>query len=115
MLKSCPCIVYVVDNLAQSRRWYEQNLGGKVVEDAPGWVGIRLESGQMIGLHQREPGQPRNPVCAFYRVDDIKAALAQLTSAGSEIIHELTDVGTVLIAIVRNPDGLPIGLQQTKG
>jgi predicted enzyme related to lactoylglutathione lyase len=114
MLKSCACVVYVVKDLAQSRKWYEQHLGGQVVEDLPGWVGIKLESGQFVGLTNALRGQAAPAVCPFYRVDDLAAELKRLTAAGAKTVMPTEDVGTVLIAVVQTPDGLPLGLQQHK-
>jgi predicted enzyme related to lactoylglutathione lyase len=114
MLKSCACVVYVVKDLAQSRKWYEQNVGGQVVEDLTGWVGIKLESGQFVGLTSALRGQPAPAVCPFYLVDDLAAELRRLTAAGATLVHPTEDVGTVLIAVVLTPDGLPLGLHQHK-
>lgn len=113
MLQSCECVAYVVSDLAAAKAWYVENSGGTVIEDMENWVGIRLPSGQVIGL-ATGPYATSYPLCAFYRVDDLAAAVKQLEAAGGKLTHPITDVGPVHIAIVENPMGHPIGMQQTK-
>lgn len=46
-------------------------------------------------------------------VTDIKRALATPLAAGAEKVQDVTDVANgLLIAIVKDPDGTPIGLRE---
>ena len=50
---------------------------------------------------------------AYVDVADIKAALAALVAAGAETVQDVKDVANgLLTAIVKNPDGTPVGLRQ---
>ena len=108
----CRTIVYYVREPVEAARWFEQELGARLLYADDDWVALRLfDGGPRIGLHRSdEPGG----VTAFYQVADIETTLRQLTAAGCTVEHPLTDLEEVRIASVRTPAGIVLGLEEPK-
>ena len=80
------------------------------ISDQPYYVGFKVGD-QDIGL---VPNSPEAGMTAFSHVDDIKQSLQSLLDAGSQILREITNVGSGrLVASARDADGNIIGLIQS--
>lgn len=102
-------IVYPASDISKAKQFFTTLLGNEPYADTPYYVGYKTGDFE-IGLdpHSGVPG-----ALAYVDVADINAALAALTAAGAEKIKDVTDVANgLLIAIVKNPDGTPVGLRQ---
>ena len=60
-----------------------------------------------LGVHERGPGPGDRFSLAYFSVDDLKAALDRVRSAGGEVIHP-----GERWAVCRDSEGSPFGLMQ---
>jgi predicted enzyme related to lactoylglutathione lyase len=60
-----------------------------------------------LGLHERGPGPGDRFSLVYFSVDDLKAALARVRSAGGEVVHPAERW-----AVCRDSEGSPFGLVQ---
>jgi predicted enzyme related to lactoylglutathione lyase len=60
-----------------------------------------------LGLHERGPGPGDRFSLVYFSVDDLKAALARVRSAGGEVVHP-----GERWAVCRDSEGSPFGLVQ---
>ncbi len=112
-LGGCRTIVCDVRDPVETARWFEQHLSARLLYADDEWVSLRLfEDGPRIGLHRSDDGVGR--ITAFYEVEDIDGALRALGEAGCAVEHARTELDDVVIATVRTPAGLVLGLEQPK-
>ncbi len=111
-----------------SAAWYEKHFGAKKVFDAevtPGSITIVMQLGgpatlnissQPKGASQEEAVAELNHLGLEhfgFVVDDLKAMVDRLETAGVHIIQPFTDVpGTMRLAYIEGPDGVLIELNQ---
>lgn len=103
-------VIYPVSDLARAKAWYADVFGQQPYFDEPFYVGFNI-AGYELGLLPDEgrPG-PEGGV-AYWRVDEIGAALARFAAAGAPTIEEAKDVGEgIKVATVADPFGNAIGL-----
>ncbi|HEY3676971.1 MAG TPA: VOC family protein [Candidatus Tumulicola sp.] len=105
-------LVYPVSDLAATKAFFTNLLGADPYVDSPYYVGFR--TGELeIGLAPAASQHGASSAIAYVDVADIKAALAALVAGGAEKVQDVTDVANgLLTAIVKNPDGTPVGLRQ---
>jgi len=72
---------FSVDNLAKAKEFYTKTLGLQV-EDGVGGVRIRLPGGGMVWAYPKVNHQPATFTILNFKVDDIDAAVDDLTSRG---------------------------------
>lgn len=107
-------VIYHVDNLAVARDWYRQALGIEPYFDEEFYVGFDV-GGSELGLDPDvssvQPGAAGG--IAYWRVDDIEAAVWQLIQQGATGRDPIADVGGgVRVATVTDPFGNVLGLIQ---
>ncbi|MDP9428676.1 MAG: glyoxalase [Actinomycetota bacterium] len=104
-------VIYPVSDIPRAKALFSALLGAEPVADAPYYVQFDAD-GQAIGLdpHGHRHGQS-GPV-AYWHVDDVAESLAALVEGGAETVQDPTDVGGLLVALVRDGDGNLIGLRQ---
>jgi predicted enzyme related to lactoylglutathione lyase len=108
MARSIKLIVYPVTDVGEAKTFYSQFLGIEPYADTPYYVGYRV-GGQEIGL---DPNSKVGPI-AYTDVTDIKASLKEMTTAGAEIVQDITDVASgLLIAQVKDTNGNVVGFRQ---
>lgn len=117
MLQAIQNVTYFVDDMAAAVAWYKDALGLTPAWESPHYTGFPV-GGQDLGLHptsgEDKPGSGGQT--AFWRVDDVKAALAHLVSKGAAELHAVTEVGGGRrIASVRDPFGNVLGLVDQGG
>jgi catechol 2,3-dioxygenase-like lactoylglutathione lyase family enzyme len=116
-----------VRDVAASRRFYADVLGGEVVlEENPaivkianGWIIMNPGGGptpDKPGIHLRAP-EPGDPVSSFLnvRVADIAAFHAHATPQGARFLTEPLDRRAELRCYLRDPDGYLIEVGQATG
>jgi predicted enzyme related to lactoylglutathione lyase len=105
-------IIYPVKDLDQAKTLYSTLLGVPPAQDAPYYVGFKVAELD-FGLDPNGHSQGMTGPVAYWHVDDIKATLEQLTSAGAKEQQAVRDVGGgTLIATVKDADGNVTGLIQ---
>lgn len=103
-------VIYPVPDLDRAKTWYADAFGTQPYFDQPFYVGFEI-AGYELGLLPDEgrPG-PEGGV-AYWRVDDIDAAVSRFTKAGASLVSEAKDVGEgIKVATVADPFGNSIGL-----
>jgi predicted enzyme related to lactoylglutathione lyase len=111
-MNSVNLIVYPVSDLTATKAFFTKLLGAEPYADSPYYVGFRT-GGLEIGLAPSAMQQSPSGALAYVDVTDIKSALAALVARGAEKVQDVTDVANgLLTAIVKNPDGTPVGLRQ---
>jgi predicted enzyme related to lactoylglutathione lyase len=105
-------IVYPAKDLPKAKQFYATLLGTEPYADAPYYVGFKADDGE-IGLVPNAAAPGVSGAIAYVDVGDIKGALATALASGAEKLQDVTDVSNgLLIAIVKDPSGTPIGLRQ---
>jgi catechol 2,3-dioxygenase-like lactoylglutathione lyase family enzyme len=117
----------VSDNVARSRRFYTEVLGGEAVLEgeptivalANGWIIINVGGGPTEDKPTVTLGVPSDPdrVSAFLniRVADIQALYEEWSARGAEFLTPPMDRGREIRAYIRDPDGHLIEVGQTTG
>jgi predicted enzyme related to lactoylglutathione lyase len=114
-MNSVKLIVYPVSDLAASKTFFTQLLGTEPYADSPYYVGYRTGDVE-IGLAPSEAQRGTTTALAYVDVADIRAALDGLVAGGAEKVQDVTDVANgLLTAVVKNPNGTPVGLRQFPG
>ena len=105
-------VVFPTSDVAKSKVFFSELLGTEPYADSPYYTGFK--SGEMeIGLTPAMPQQSTTAPIVYVDVADINSALAGIIAKGGEKMQDPTDVANgLLIAIVKNSDGAPIGLRQ---
>jgi predicted enzyme related to lactoylglutathione lyase len=108
MANAISLIVYPVQDLEQAKSFYTTFLGVDPYADSPYYVGYRI--GELeIGL---DPNSELGPI-AYTDTEDIRSRLSELTSAGSDVVQDVNDVGNgLLVAQVKDAAGNVVGLRQ---
>lgn len=101
--------LYPVDDPAAARDWYAALFGKPPYFDSPFYVGFDLGGFEFGLLKSADAGT--DGVRAMWGVQDIEAALQQVTAAGGDIIEPVSEVGGgIKTAGVRDPFGNHLGL-----
>ena len=105
-------IIYPVADLGSAKALYSKLSGVEAYVDEAYYVGFRVGD-QEIGLDPNGHKQGMTGPVGYWHVDDINKTLETLLDGGAETQQPIRDVGGGrLIAVVRDPDGNPIGLLQ---
>ncbi len=112
LAKNVALIVYPASDVSKTKKFFTDLLGIEPYADSPYYVGFKAGDVE-IGLDPSAAQRGLSGALAYVDVDDINAALTSLTANGAEKVQDVTDVARgLLIAIVKDPDGTPIGLRQ---
>jgi predicted enzyme related to lactoylglutathione lyase len=113
MIKGLGTVIYGVPDLARARAWYAKAFQQEPYFDQPFYVGFNV-AGYELGLDpnaRRTPGDAGG--LAYWRVDDVDAAVTHFTDAGGTIVAAPMEVGEgIKVATVADPFGNAIGLIQ---
>jgi predicted enzyme related to lactoylglutathione lyase len=103
-------VIYPVSDLDRAKAWYAEAFGTKPYFDQPFYVGFEI-AGYELGLVPDEGRPGPDGGVAYWRVDEIDAAVARFVKAGAPIVSEAKDVGDgIKVATVADPFGNSIGL-----
>ena len=111
---------YSVDDVGAAKAFYEDILG-LTVEEQPEGLGLNLSSGGSVFLYAKDDHQPATFTVLNFVVDDIKAAVDQLTGQG--VVMERYDAfeqddrgiaeGSPMVAWFKDPAGNVLSVLQT--
>jgi predicted enzyme related to lactoylglutathione lyase len=112
MILGLATVIYHVSDVGRAKAWYADVFGVRPYFDEPFYVGFDV-GGYELGLDP-SPGStgvgPGGSV-AYWRVEDITAAVAHFTAGGATLQSPIRDVGGgIEVATVADPDGNLIGL-----
>jgi predicted enzyme related to lactoylglutathione lyase len=104
-------VIYHVPDIAEAKAWYSAAFGLAPYFDEPFYVGFQV-GGFELGLHPDMSGvQFGNNAVAYWGVDDIAAAHADLVGHGATPAEPITDVGgDIKVATLTDPFGNVIGI-----
>ncbi|HJV09235.1 MAG TPA: VOC family protein [Acidimicrobiales bacterium] len=77
---------YSVTDLAAAKAFYEGTLC-LAVEELPQGLGVNLSTGGSVFLYPKDDHQPASFTVLNFRVDDIEAAVDELTGSGVTMEH----------------------------
>ena len=109
-MKDVSLILYTTADVAAAKKVFGALLGSEPYVDSPQYVGYKAGSPEigLIADHGSGTG-----ALAYWDVDDIKATITSLVEAGGTIGQDVTDVGYgMLVASVKGPDGVTVGLRR---
>jgi len=105
-------IVYPASDVAKAKQFFTTLLGAEPYADSPYYVGFKAGDTE-IGLDPNASKRGLTGALMYVDVADIEASLKALVAAGAEKVQDVTDVSNgLLIAIVKDAGGTPIGLRQ---
>lgn len=112
MLKGLGTVIYPVPDIARAKAWYTKTFGQAPYFDEPFYVGFNI-GGYELGLDPNSttsrPGAGGG--VAYWRVDDIEAAVRHFVSHGATVVAPVLDVGgDIKVATVVDPFSNSIGL-----
>lgn len=107
MAKNVMLLVYPVKDIEKAKAFYGKFLGVEPYVDSPYYVGYK--TGDMeVGL---DPSTSVGPI-AYTDVEDLTAAIKELTDAGGEIVQDVKTVAQGLqIAQVKDATGNVVGIR----
>lgn len=112
MVKGLGTVIYHVPDLGRAKAWYAAAFGQRPYFDEPFYVGFNI-AGYELGLDPDHSGVPAGPggSVAYWRVEEIDAAVRHFAAAGAGIAAPVQDVGEgIRVATVTDPFGNLIGL-----
>ena len=112
MIKGLGTVIYHVSDLSQAKAWYSKAFQHAPYFDQPFYVGFNI-AGYELGLDpDPKAGKPgHGGSVAYWRVEDIDAAVHHFVTAGAAIVSPAQEVGDgIKVATVRDPFDNPIGL-----
>lgn len=110
-MKGVSLIIYPAADMDASKRFFRQLIGSDPYADSPQYVGYKSGDTE-IGLVPDTAGKLPKAL-AYWTVDDIHASVKGLVDAGGTIAQDVTDVAYgLLVASVKLPDGVVVGLRQ---
>jgi catechol 2,3-dioxygenase-like lactoylglutathione lyase family enzyme len=101
-------VIYPAPDLAAATSWWTAVLGHGPYFDEPFYVGFSV-GGYELGL--LPDASPDDGPVSYWGVHDVDAAVAAALAAGATEHTPAADVGDgIRTAVVRTPDGSPVGL-----
>jgi predicted enzyme related to lactoylglutathione lyase len=106
-----------VNDMQKAIAWYSQLFGIEPgdTSHAGAIYDIPVNGETLLGLDSHKPVTSTSvqPICMF-PTDDMMAALAHLREIGAEITSEPQDIGSLVFATFRDPDGNPLMVYEPK-
>lgn len=104
-----------LSDMAQSKKFFSETLGLKLVSEAPeyGWMELkasessfRLGAGICTDTYGVNPVQPGNNAVVTMTVDDLASSMDELKKKGVSFVGEVVEVpGHVKMVFFQDPDG----------
>ena len=115
-VKEVAFVFHPVTDVARARRFYEEFLGLKSiqqVEFAPGqwWVEFDI-AGVALAISNAVPGAPASSLTI--EVANLDSAVAAAHAAGVTLAFDVMEFPPCRLAAIKDPDGNQIGLHQRK-
>ena len=104
-------ILYTAADVGKAKQFFRTLLGADPYVDSPQYVGYK--NGDMeIGLVPNS-GTEATGAVAYWTVSDIAGSVKALVDAGGTVAQDIRNVGYgLLVASVKGPDGVIVGLRQ---
>ena len=112
MVKGLATVIYHVTDLDRAKAWYSAAFQQKPYFDEPFYVGFNI-AGYELGLDPNPSAAKTGSggSVAYWRVDEIEAAVRHFVTSGATIVSPIQDVGEgIQVATVADPFGNPIGV-----
>jgi predicted enzyme related to lactoylglutathione lyase len=112
MLKGLGTVIYHVPDLPRAKAWYASAFQKEPYFDEPFYVGFSI-AGYELGLDPDPATGKHGPggTVAYWRVEEIEAAVRHFAASGATILAPVQDVGDgIRVATVGDPFGNSIGL-----
>ena len=112
MIKGLGTVIYHVSDLPRAKAWYSNAFQHTPYFDQPFYVGFNI-AGYELGLDpDATAGTPgRGGSVAYWRVEDIDAAVRHFVTSGAVIASPAREVGDgIKVATMRDPFDNAIGL-----
>ena len=117
--------ILLARDLARSRDFYERSLGLEVIRQDPDRFVLRCGSGSQLVVTLSTTGSADTQTQAAWRVEDLRAELADLRARGVRIeayaapdpvtdADGIADMGHSWAAWIVDPDGNALGIVQPK-
>ncbi len=109
-LRGLATVIYPTPDLARAKAWYAEAFRQQPYFDQPFYVGFEI-AGYELGLVPDEGRPGAQGGVAYWRADNLEAAVAHFLSCGATMVSEAKDVGDgIKVATVADPFGNSIGL-----
>jgi hypothetical protein len=106
-------------DVEQATRFYRAIVGYEVLplEQAGPRSGAHLVSGGYVraGVMQKHDARATAVWLPYLRVADAKAAADKARAAGGKVLREPVSLGRLMVAIIADPTGAPVGIAQLPG
>lgn len=110
-------VFIAVNDMQKAIAWYSKLFGvdpgdtshAGAIYDIP----VKGEARLVLDSHEPVTSTPVQPICMF-PTDDMDAALAHLRSIDAEITSDPQDIGSLVFATFKDPDGNPLMVYQPK-
>ena len=111
MLQGLRTAIYHVADIAQAKAWYTKVLGYEPYFDEPFYVGFDVGGYELGLLPRKDTDNSASSVVAYWGVEDIDSAFAELIQTGAVEQEPVTEVGgNIKVAAVRDPLGNTFGI-----
>ncbi len=109
MFQKLRTVVYYAPDIKKAKEWYSALTGFKPYFDEPFYVGFDI-NGCELGLDPNA-AKPTGGNAAYWKVDNIKDAVAKCVASGATIHSDIQNVGgTIEVAVITDPFGNNVGL-----
>ncbi|MDR3686588.1 MAG: VOC family protein [Coriobacteriia bacterium] len=106
-------ILFPTSDIDATKRLFTQLLGMEPFVDEPYYVGFQIGDIQ-VGIDPTGGDRGMTGATPFFEVDDVRAAVDELTGLGADLVEDVRSVGGgKQIAMLSDPEGSMIGLAQT--
>jgi predicted enzyme related to lactoylglutathione lyase len=115
MIKGLATVIYAASDLARTKAWYAAAFQQPPYFDQPYYVGFNI-SGFELGLDPHASHQGAGGCVAYWRVENLDAAVAHFAQTGATVVSPIQDVGEgIKVATLADPFGNHLGLIENPG
>ena len=101
-------VIYPINNLEKSKKWWTEALGYQPYFDQPFYVGFDI-GGFELGLF-RDGSEKDGPV-SYWGVEEIESAFLNFVEKGAQVVRGIEEVGDgIKVAVLRSAEGELFGL-----
>ena len=110
MFQKLRTVIYHTDDITKAKQWYSNITGVQPYFDQPFYVGFDI-NGCELGIDPNSPKPTGSGAVAYWKVENIKDAVARCIATGGAIHSDIRHVGgTIEVAVIIDPFGNHVGL-----